>query len=188
MAYNRYQYETSPRKLQTEYEPRVKKYPKKSTAKKQQNRKEKIKQTEKITKAKIQPKINAKTKINVKPKMKSEAKVIIYVAIGFIILFAISYRNSLINERFSEIKELKANLAQVEKKNEQLEVNIENNLNLKTIEQSAKELLGMQKLETSQTVYVNLPKQDYVEPASEEIIEEQEISLWEKIVNFITGK
>lgn len=179
MAYNRYQYETSPRKLQPEYEPRVKKYPKKSTARKpQQKRNNKVKINE--------PAKRIKTKA--KTKMKSEAKVIIYVAIGFIILFAISYRNSLINERFSEVKELKANLAQVEKKNEQLEVNIENNLNLKTIEQSAKELLGMQKLETSQTVYVKLPKQDYVEPASEEIIEEQEISFWEKIINFITGK
>ena len=179
MAYNRYQYETSPRKLQPEYEPRVKKYPKKSTARKPQQKKN---NTVKINEPAKRIKTKAKT------KMKSEAKVIIYVAIGFIILFAISYRNSLINERFSEVKELKANLAQVEKKNEQLEVNIENNLNLKTIEQSAKELLGMQKLETSQTVYVKLQKQDYVEPASEEIIEEQEISFWEKIVNFITGK
>ena len=34
MAYNRYQYETSPRKLQPEYVPIKKKYPKKSTAKK----------------------------------------------------------------------------------------------------------------------------------------------------------
>lgn len=170
MAYNRYQYETSPRKLQPEYEPRVKKYPKKSTARK----------------VKVEPKKKVKTKA--KRKLKFEAKVIIYVAIGFSILFAISYRNSLINERFSEIKTLKANLAAIEKKNEQLEVNIENNLNLKTIEQSAKELLGMQKLENSQTVYVSLPKQDYVEPASEEIIEEEEISLWEKIINFITGK
>ena len=32
---NRYQYETSPRKLQPEYTPIKKKYPKKSTAKKQ---------------------------------------------------------------------------------------------------------------------------------------------------------
>lgn len=35
MAYsNRYQYETSPRKLEPEYRPIKKKYPKKSTAKK----------------------------------------------------------------------------------------------------------------------------------------------------------
>lgn len=171
MAYNnRYQYETSPRKLQPEYEPRVKKYPKKSTAKK----------VNKTPKKQVKPKA--------KKKLKVEAKVIVYIAIGFMILFAISYRNSVINEKFAEIKKLKSNLAAIEKENDQLEVNIESSLNLKTIEQSAKELLGMQKLENSQSVYVNLPKQDYIEPASEEIVTGDNVSIWEKIINFITGK
>lgn len=171
MAYNnRYQYETSPRKLQPEYEPRVKKYPKKSTAKK----------VNKTPKKQVKPKV--------KKKLKVEAKVMVYIAIGFMILFAISYRNSVINERFAEIKKLKSNLAAIEKENDQLEVNIESSLNLKTIEQSAKELLGMQKLENSQSVYVNLPKQDYIEPASEEIVTGDNVSIWEKIINFITGK
>ena len=108
--------------------------------------------------------------------------------LGFIILFAISYRNSVINEKFSEIKSLKTNLAGIEKENEQLKVNIENNLNLKTIEQSAKEMLGMQKLGNSQTVYINLPKEDYVEPAIEEIVQENNLNWFEKIINIIIGK
>ena len=171
MAYNnRYQYETSPRKLQPEYEPIKKRYPKKSTARK----------TKVETKSKAKPKT--------KRKLKMQVKVLGYVAAGFIILFAISYRNSIINEKFSEIKSLQSDLAQVEKENEQLEVNIENNLNLQTIEQSAKEMLGMQKLENSQTVYVNLPKQDYVEPATEEIVQEDNENWFQKIINFITGK
>lgn len=171
MAYNnRYQYETSPRKLQPEYEPIKKRYPKKSTARK----------TKVETKSKAKPKT--------KRKLKMQVKIICYVAVGFIILFAISYRNSIINEKFSEIKSLQSDLAQVEKENEQLEVNIENNLNLQTIEQSAKEMLGMQKLENSQTVYVNLPKQDYVEPATEEIVQEDNENWFQKIINFITGK
>lgn len=171
MAYNtRYQYETSPRKLQPEYEPRVKKYPKKSTARK----------------TKVVPKKKIKTKA--KKEVRSQTKAIIYVMIGFIVLLAISYRNSVINEKFAEIKNLKTNLAAIQKENEQLEVNIENNLNLQTVEQAAKELLGMQKLDNKQTVYVNLPKQDYVEPASEEIMKEDNTSWIEKIINFITGK
>lgn len=170
MAYNnRYQYETSPRKLQPEYRPEKKKYPKKSTARK-----------------KVETKKTAKKQV--KKQANSQIRVIAYVTIGFIILFAISYRNSVINEKFSEIKTLRSNLAAIQKENEQLEVNIENNLNLQTVEQSAKEMLGMQKLDKSQTVYINLPKQDYVEPATEEIIKEDNSSLWEKIVNFITGK
>lgn len=172
MAYNnsRYQYETSPRKLQPEYEPKPKKYPKKSTARK----------------AKVEPKQKAKTQA--KKKNKNQVKVMAYVMIGFIVLFAISYRNSIINEKFSEIKTLKSNLATIEKENEQLEVNIENNLNLKNVEQSAKEMLGMQKLNNAQTVYINLPKQDYVEPATEEIKKEENSNWLEKIVNFIMGK
>lgn len=167
MAYNnRYQYETSPRKIQPEYKPMVKKYPKKSTARK----------------------VNKKVSTKQQKKVKIEAKLIGYVLIGFAILFAISYRNSLINENFTKIKELKAELATIQKENEQLEANIESNLNLKTIEQSAKENLGMKKLDSSQTVYVSLPKTDYVEPAAEEIITESEDNWFQKIINVIMGK
>lgn len=169
MAYNnKYQYETSPRKLQPEYETIKKKYPKKSTARK----------TKKVSKTNSKP----------QAKKQSQIKIMAYVAVGFIVLFAISYRNSIINEKFSEIKILKSNLAAIEKENEQLEVNIENNLNLKTVEQSAKEMLGMQKLDSSQTVYVNLPKEDYVEPATEKIIKEDNSNWFQKLINFITGK
>ncbi len=171
MAYNsRYQYETSPRKLQPEYEPIKKKYPKKSTARK------------------INTNTKSKAKTKPKRKLKMQVKMLAYVAIGFIILFAISYRNSVINEKFSEIKSLQSDLAQVEKENEQLEVNIENNLNLQTVEQAAKEMLGMQKLENSQTVYINLPKQDYIEPATEEIVQGENENWFQKVINFITGK
>lgn len=171
MAYrNRYQYETSPRKLQPDYERVKKRYPKKSTAKK----------TKKVVKLTKKPQ-------EVK-KQKNKIRLMTYVAIGFIVLFAISYRNSIINEKFAEIKTLRSNLAEIEKENEQLEVNIENNLNLKTVEQSAKELLGMQKLNNSQTVYINLPKQDYVEPATEEIVKEDNLNFIKKILRVITGK
>ena len=160
MAYsNRYQYETSPRKLEPEYRPIKKKYPKKSTAKK----------------IKEEPKKYPKKKIKSKRQIKSQLKIIGYVVVVFSILLAISYRNSLINENFAQIKKLRADLASIEKENEQLQVNIENNLNLKTVEQSAQEQLGMQKLNSSQKVYVNLPKQDYIEPATEEIKKEEKI-------------
>lgn len=167
MAYsNHYQYETSPRKAQPEYEPIKKEYPKKSTAKK--------------------AKVTKKTKI--KGKIKAQARVMGYVLIGFSILFAISYRNSLINESFSKVKSLKSDLATIQKENQQLEVNIENNLNLKTVEQSAKEMLGMQKLDNKQTIYINLPKQDYVEPATEEIVKDNNVNWFQKIINIFTGK
>lgn len=171
---SRYQYETSPRKLQPEYKPSSKKYPKKSTAKK----------TKEVSNKREKKQVRTKVKRHLKKKI----KIVSYVMIGFAILFAISYRNSIINEKFSEIKTLKSNLASIEKENEQLKVNVENNLNLKSIEQSAQEMLGMQKLESSQTVYINLPKEDYIEPATEEIIKDDNSNWFEKIISFILGK
>lgn len=164
--YNRYQYETSPRKLEPEYEVRKQVYPKKSTA--------------------------IKNKPKKQLKNKSKLKKIVYVLLAFSVLYAICYRNSQINETFSDVQEAKAELSELEKQNEQLNVSIQNSINLNQIEQSAKVLLGMQKLTSKQTIYVNLPKRDYVEPATEEIIMEEEEggfnSIFEKIKGIFHGK
>ena len=82
---NRYQYETSPRKLEPEYEPIKEPYSRKKTT-------------------------TVKKKAN-KPKQKSQIKTniktITYVFLIFASLFVISYRNSLINESFNENEKLK---------------------------------------------------------------------------------
>ncbi len=51
----------------------------------------------------------------------------------------------------------------------------------------AKEKLGMQKLENSQKVYVNLPKKDYIESASEEVVVQEELNIWQKIWKGLTN-
>ena len=163
-----YQYETSPRKLQPEYEPHRKQYNKKKTT------------TLKNKAKSVKPKV--------KPQLKSQIKTVAKILVIFGILLAISYRNSLINESFTRKEELQAQLGVTEKENEQLQVNIENSLNLTNIEKLAKEKLGMQKLDNTQKVYVNLPKKDYVEPAVEEVVIEEEESLIEKIINIFKGK
>ena len=164
--YNGYQYETSPRKLQPEYEPKKNPYQKKkvSTAKKNANKK-----------------VQAKSKLHLEAK----TKVLCYIFIGFLILFAISYRNSQITETFNKKESLKKELSAIQKENEQLKINIENSLNLNNVEQLAKERLGMQKLNNNQKVYVSLDKKDYIEPATEEVIIEKETSLWDKVLNAI---
>ena len=106
----------------------------------------------------------------------------------FASLFVISYRNSLINESFNENEQLKTNLASLEKENEQLKVNLENSLNLTNIEKLAEEKLGMQKLDNSQKVYVSLDKKDYVEPASEKVVIEDNENWFTKILNTLLGK
>lgn len=164
MAYgNKYQYETSPRKLEPDYRtyrekktPEViRSRPKKSPKQLKQEKSKKVRQT-------------------------------LAVLALFAVLLTISYRNSLINEKFTEVQALKTELAALEKENEQLEVNIENSLNLNNIEQAAKEQLGMQKLTSKQTNYITLSKKDYVEVASEEVVIEEESSNWfQSIINKI---
>ena len=160
-----YQYETSPRKLKPEYEPRKNPYAKKkSTALKQKNQKQEEKR-----------------------KIRPHVKAVFYVLIGFTILFAISYRNSLITESFNKKEQLKGELSTLQKENAQLEVNIENSLNLSNIEKSASSKLGMQKLDDSQKIYVSLPKKDYVEPASEKVLVTEEKGWFQSIIDKIAN-
>lgn len=143
-----YEYGTSPRKLQPEYTPNQKKKVKINKAQPKKVKENKEKQ------------IEQKEEQGRKHKQR---RIIAYIGIGFIILFAISYRNSQIDENFSKIQSLRSQLSAVEKENEQLKVSIENGSNLNNLEQQAKEMLGMQKLSNKQSVYVSLPKVDYIE-------------------------
>ena len=164
--YNRYQYETSPRKLEPEYEPIKTQYPKKkSTAVKKKQ-----------------------AKVQTKKQIKAQIKMVMYIGLIFASFVVISYRNSLINESFNENEKLKSNLAAIQKENEQLKVNLENSLNLSNIEKLAEKKLGMHKLDNSQKVYVGLDKEDYVEPASEEVIMEEEKIWFEQLLDTLLGK
>lgn len=164
--YNKYQYETSPRKLEPEYAPKKNSYKgKKSTAKKPEIKKVKQKKKQ-------------------KQDNKKEKQTIKYIIFGFIILFAMCFQNAKIDENFEKMQDLKKELAAIEKENSQLELELESNLNLANIEQQAKELLGMQKLTSKQIVYVNLEKDDHVEAAAESVKISNE-SIFTKAINTI---
>ena len=103
----------------------------------------------------------------------------------FAAILAISYRNSKIDESFSKNEEMKEKYLAVEKENDQMKVDIENSLNYNNVEQQAKELLGMQTLSNKQTVYINLPKKDYIQPATETVVIQKEQSVVDKVLNKI---
>lgn len=128
------------------------------------------------------PKKNKSAKIVAMPKM----KIVMLLITSFSVLFAISYQNSLISESFNKKEQYKKEMEALSKTNQQMEVNIENSLNLNNIEQAAKEKLGMQKLTNDQKVYVNLPKQDYVAPASEQVVMDEDIGFFEKLIKGFT--
>lgn len=167
MARSRYEYGTSPRKL----EPDI--------IKEKQTQRKKLRVVEELPKQDI--------KISKKQK-KRQIKITLLVIAIFAILLTISYRNSQINEKFDQVQKLKKELSAIQKENEQLEVSIQNSVNYNTIEKLAKEKLGMQKLTNKQTVYVALPKKDYVESASEEVVMEKEKNWLEQIIDKIFHK
>ena len=170
MNRHNYEYGTNPRKIEPNYK-RGKKQNKNDV-------KTRIKRNEEVRKQAM--------KLEKKKKKKNVALV---VAI-FLILLAISYRNSLINEKFNEIQNKKTELSSIEKTNGQLQVSIEESVNLSSIEQAAKDRLGMKKPDNDQKVYVELEKKDYVETATEEIKEDTKDSnkWYEKILDKIFKK
>lgn len=167
MARSRYEYETSPRKLEPDVQRR------------KQAKKRKLKIVEDLPRQDVQIS---------KEQKKRQTKLTLVVIGIFILLLTISYRNSQINEKFNHVQTLKKELSSLQKENEQLRVSIENSLNFNTIEKLAKEKLGMQKLTNKQTVYVSLPKKDYVESASEEVMIEKEKNWFEQFVDKIFHK
>ena len=167
MEPNIYEFSTSPRKLEPELNP------------KRHKQRKKLKVVEDLPRQEI--------KIS-KAQKRRQAKLTLTVIAIFALLLTISYRNSQINEKFTQVQSQKKELASLQKENEQLKVNIANGLNLNNIEKLAKEKLGMQKLTNKQTLYVSLPKKDYVESASEKVVIEKEQKSIEKFVNKIFNK
>lgn len=165
MARSGYQYTTSPRKLDPDY--------------KKNKQKKRLKVVEDVPRQKVQVS---------KEQRKKQIKITLFVIAIFGILLTISYRNSQIDEKFSEMKNLEQELSSLQKENEQTKVSIENGLNLNNIEKLAKEKLGMQKLTNRQTVYVSLPKKDYVESASEKVVIDDNKNWFEKLVDKILNK
>ena len=169
-----YEYGATPRKLEPEYGPRKTKKSKEEFEK--------------------QIKINEKQKKEaMKMEKKKHNKNVALVAAIFLILLTISYRSSLINERFNEIQNSKEKLASIQKTNGQLEVSIESSLNLSNVKNAAKDKLGMQELDNGQKVYVTLDKKDYVEGSTENIditsdSDKSIDTLYKKIINKILGK
>ena len=163
MAGSMYQYETSPRKIEPEYNHKRKKT-------KQKSEKQQLKELEQKKQRKNALKME---------KRKHHKNIAIIVGL-FLLLLTISYRNSLITEKFNEIQDKKQQLSAIEKTNGQTEVSIESSLNLKNIEKSAEKKLGMQKLENDQKVYVTLQKKDYTESAIQDVEEETTSSSWLK--------
>ena len=166
MAQAKYQYGTSPRKLEPDYTRKTSQRPKRKP----------LKVVKELPRQQIQIS---------KEQRKKQMKTTVTVVGLFLLLLTISCRNSQIDRQFDQIQDQKKQLAALQKENEQLKVSIENSVNISNIEKVAKEELGMQKLSGKQTVYVTLPKKDYVESASEKVVIEKNKTWLEKVADKI---
>lgn len=158
-----YQYETSPRKIEHEYN-----IPKKTK--------------KKVPKPKIKSQ-KLKEKQKAKEVKTAKTNFVIVMGIAIICILFVMYRTVQINESFSEIQDLTKQISEIEKINSQIAVSVQNSLSLGTIETTAINTLGMQKLSNKQTVYITLDKKDYVEPNVNVQVEEK--SFVEKIIDKI---
>lgn len=224
-----YQYDTNPRKLNSDYVPYRNRYPRKeepvtttttrnrTNSKVKSNNKNKGTNREHIEQRRkniteyetrqvsrkrtydesygdvkigneVEKNVNSGNVKITKAKVKARLKVVMFLLASFSVLFAISYQNSLINESFNRKEQYKKELEALSKTNQQIEIGIENSLNLTNIEQVAKEKLGMQKLNNNQKIYVSLPKEDYVAPAAEQIVMEEDLNFFERIFKWFTNK
>src|SRR5574344_2206049 len=163
--YEEYEFETSPRKLEPDFEPN--------------NRRKKVQKQRVLTE---EDKKKAKLK-----EARKNARIIVDIIIGFTVLLIISYRYALINSKLTQKESLKAELAAIQKQNAQIQVSIEQGMNINNIEQEAKERLGMQKLDNTQKVYVSLQKKDYTESSKDTVTNTDDESWWQKFLKTIKG-
>ena len=167
MAQARYQYGTSPRKIEPDDERRSKKAPKKGQ----------LKVVKELPKQQI--------KLS-KEQRSRQMKMTVTVVGLFLLLLTISCRNSQIDKKFDQIQDQKKQLATLQKENEQLKVSIENSLNLNSVAKAAEDKLGMQKLDNNQKIYLNLQKKDYVESASEDVVINDNMFWFDKLLQKLT--
>lgn len=172
MARSGYEYGTSPKKTEQIRQRR------KSTREKTKEKEALEKELKKVKEKEAREKRKAKI------AKRKQARTIAYICLGFAVLFAVSYRNSQIDENFRGAQKLKKELVAVQQDNERLRIDIENDINLNNIEKAAQELLGMQRLNNNQKIYIELPKEDYVSSSSEQIVQNEETGLKKLISNF----
>ena len=172
MASYEYQYGTSARKLAPEV-----KTPKKSRQK--DSKQKKTKQPREIKSKLYQDKI----KIQEAKLARTNFAILMVIAVGCILL--LMYRNVKIRESFAGVQSLSKSVSSLEKENSQIAVQIQNNLNLNNIENIATSTLGMQKLSSKQTVYINLDTRDYTEISQKSIIKENKTSLVQKVIDYV---
>ncbi|MCD8006597.1 MAG: hypothetical protein LUF29_06440 [Oscillospiraceae bacterium] len=126
-----------------------------------------------------EPKSNAVPKTQPKPEQKRRSivvirnnsvalpqnlvRIIVYAAIFLAVFFALLYGNVETNRLFNEISSLESTLAELESDNASLAAEYESKTSLKSVEEYAQNVLGLEKLDKSQIEYVEVEADTVIE-------------------------
>ena len=97
----------------------------------------------------------------------------------------IIFKSAESDELFTSVKNLKLQIEEQRKENEQLALNLQNQASLVKIEQDAKYRLGMQKIEPTRIIKVQTNEKDYIETENVSIIKDKEEAVFDKIFKFL---
>lgn len=108
------------------------------------------------------PEASSKQKKQAMEKAMNRVKNVCYLLIGFGIAFLICYRYSYINEKFNVVEKTENKLETVQTIYEQKKAALESKKDLTFLENSAKYQKGMKKPTPSDTIYIEIEKQDKI--------------------------
>ena len=97
----------------------------------------------------------------------------------------IIFKSAESDELFTSVNNLKLQIEEQRKENEQLALNLQNQASLVKIEQDAKYRLGMQKIEPTRIIKVQTNEKDYIETENVSIIRDKEEAVFDKIFKFL---
>ena len=116
-----------------------------------------------------QTELKRKAEIKHAEKVASKAKniniavAIFYMALIFAVAFCLVSREVSLYEKSSEINRLENRLEQAQSETKQAQIAAERAIDLNMLEEVAANKFGMSRPEKTQTVYINIQQQDYVE-------------------------
>ena len=93
----------------------------------------------------------------------------------------IIFKSAESDELFTSVNNLKSQIEEQRKENEQLALNLQNQASLVKIEQDAKYRLGMQKIEPTRIIKVQTNEKDYIETENVSIIRDKEETVFDML-------
>ena len=112
---------------------------------------------------------------------KKNAHMVAFILCGFTMAITLTIRFSLINEKNLQVQRLMNDLSSISSQVATSQIAVDQNTDLNTIEAYAKQQLGMQKADSSQTVYIDTSE------SINKVQVNQETTFFDKIISYIKG-